>query len=473
MLFNSFTFWLFYLLVFIVYWKLQHKSQNNLLLIASYVFYAAWDWRFLFLILTSTLIDFILGRAIYLTKENQKRKLLLAMSVTANLSILGFFKYYNFFSTELNTLFIALGIPNMLPTLDIILPVGISFYTFQTMSYSIDIYRSETKPIKSLRDYALYVSFFPQLVAGPIERSSRLIPQVISKRQWKNDYFLEGFYLVVYGLFLKIVIADNMASIVNTIFSKDTATLSGLEVLLGVYAFAFQIYGDFAGYSSIARGIAKWLGFDLMVNFRMPYLASNPSDFWRRWHISLSTWFRDYVYIPLGGNRHGDARSHLNLFVTMFLSGLWHGAAWTFIFWGMLHGAYLSIYNILKKRFGFTAIEDGKYRRLKHILSVVLMFNLVGLGWLFFRASDMSQAFDFLGLIYSSFHMTTFALGIIVMLLFYIFPLFLYELWTEKKGLMAITKISTLKQFLFYAYLIFMLLIFPSPTAHEFIYFQF
>lgn len=473
MLFNSYTFWIFYLLVFTLYWKLPHKMQNLLLLIASYVFYAAWDWRFLFLIFASTVIDFFLGFYIYKVKLKQNKRRLLWLSILANLSILGFFKYYNFFSLELNTLFITLGIPDMLPTLNIILPVGISFYTFQTMSYSIDIYRSEIKPINNFKDYALYVSFFPQLVAGPIERSSRLIPQVITKREWKSDFFLEGFYLILYGLFLKVVIADNMASIVNTIFSSNSKELSGLDVLLGIYAFAFQIYGDFAGYSSIARGTAKWLGFDLMVNFRMPYFANSPSDFWRRWHISLSTWFRDYVYIPLGGNRKGELRTNLNLMGTMILSGLWHGAAWTFIFWGMIHGFYLLLYKIAKKTELFFYLKKEQFNTLKRIALTLIMFQLVSLGWLFFRSENIAQALSFLSLIFTNFYATTFSFGVLSVFAFYILPLILYELWTEKKGLLAITEVSTAKQILLYGYFIFMLIIFPSPTAHEFIYFQF
>lgn len=466
MLFNSFTFWFFYLFVFTIYWRLPHRGQNYLLLVASYFFYGAWDWRFLFLILASTTIDFWLGQMIDHASDKKKRKRFLVLSIAANLSILGFFKYYNFFSVELNTLLVAIGAPDMMPTLDIILPVGISFYTFQTMSYSIDIYRNEIRSIKSFTDYALYVSFFPQLVAGPIERSSRLLPQVISKRTWHNDYFLDGLYLVMYGLFMKIVIADNMASIVNAIFQEGAVQPTGLEVLLGVYAFAFQIYGDFAGYSSIARGIAKWLGFDLMVNFRIPYLASSPSDFWNRWHISLSTWFRDYVYIPLGGNRSGNIYN--NLMVTMFLSGMWHGAAWTFIGWGVLHGVYLMIYRATG-----TLTKYFEHWTIAKISAIIIMFHLTCLGWLFFRAEDFHQVGTFLSLIVSDFRITPMAVGLVGLMGFYLIPFLLYEIWTEKRGLMGMVQASVGVQVLFYAYLIFMLLFFPSPNVHEFIYFQF
>jgi len=469
MLFNSYTFWAFYIVVFISYWALKHKYQNTLLLIASYVFYGAWDWRFLFLILTSTLIDFVLAQKIEDAKTTRKKQSILGLSIFANLSILGFFKYYNFFSSELNSLFINIGIPSMLPTLDIILPVGISFYTFQTMSYSIDVYRKEIKPTRNFKDYALYVSFFPQLVAGPIERSSRLLPQVLHDRSWKKDYFSEGLYLVLYGLFLKVVIADNMASIVNYIFAKPSNELTSLEILLGVYAFAFQIYGDFAGYSSIARGIAKWLGFDLMVNFRMPYLANNPSDFWKRWHISLSTWFRDYVYIPLGGNREGKVTSHRNLMLTMFLSGLWHGAAWTYVLWGILHGLYLSVYNLI-----FAKREFKRFSQLKNIIAIVVMFHLTCLAWLLFRANDMDQVFTYIVKIFEfDTSLSVFFMGSISLMVFYVLPLMVYEVWMDKKGLMALLEQKSMVQAMFYCYILLMLLFFPSPTAHEFIYFQF
>lgn len=470
MLFNSYTFWLFYLVVFLIYWKLGHTAQNRLLLVASYVFYGAWDWKFLSLILLSTSVDYLLGQRIYDAPQPRK-KVLLFLSIAVNLTILGIFKYYGFFSNELNGLFVELGISAMLPTLDIILPVGISFYTFQTMSYSIDIYRGKVRPIRSFPDYALYVAFFPQLVAGPIERSSRLLPQVIRIRSRQNADFLDGFYLVLYGLFLKIVIADNMAPLVDNIFAKEGSQLTGPEVLIGLYAFAFQIYGDFAGYSSIARGVAKWLGFDLMVNFRMPYLATNPPDFWRRWHISLSSWFRDYVYIPLGGNRAGELSAHRNAMMTMILSGMWHGAAWTFVIWGILHGLYLSLYKLLGGLFGLPTAS--RFRSLQRLVAMCVMFHLVLLGWLFFRAENINQAIEFMGVLSSSFEVTELALGFASIIAFYVFPLILYEFWVERNGLMALTGKPARVQAAFYLYILTMLLFFPSPQAHEFIYFQF
>ena len=335
MLFNSYPFWAFFLIVYIVYLKLPKNYQNIYLLIASYIFYGSWDWRFLSLIMISTMVDFWAG--ISIVKNDIKRNVYLSISIITNLGILGIFKYFGFFSDQLSHFFTLMGVDYLFPTMNIILPIGISFYTFQTMSYTIDIYRGNMEPIDNLIDFALYVSFFPQLVAGPIERSYRLLPQIIQPRQFCKANISEGLYYIIYGLFLKIVIADNMAIISDSIFNQDPEDLVGVDVLFGSYAFAFQIYGDFSGYSFIAKGLAKCLGIDLMTNFKMPYLSIDPSDFWRRWHISLSSWLRDYLYIPLGGNKQGKLKTYRNLFITMLLGGLWHGANWTFIFWGMFH----------------------------------------------------------------------------------------------------------------------------------------
>ena len=317
------------------------RLQNGILLIASYVFYGFWDWRFLALLFVSTVVDYNLALLIEKSESPGERKALLAASICVNLGILGFFKYFGFFAESFASLLNSFGFQSSTPFFNIVLPVGISFYTFQTMSYTIDVYRRKLPATRNFFDFALFVSFFPQLVAGPIERATKLLPQVLQPRKFSQSNFVEGFYLIILGLFKKVVIADNMAPIVNYIFSRDVSTLSGAEVLVGVYAFAFQIYGDFAGYTDIARGVAKWLGFDLMLNFRMPYFATSPSDFWQRWHISLSSWLRDYLYIPLGGNRQGTLLTYRNLMLTMVLGGLWHGAAWTFVAWGFFHGLIL------------------------------------------------------------------------------------------------------------------------------------
>jgi len=364
-LFNSYAFWGFFLLIILLYRWANHRTQNTILLVGSYAFYACWDWRFLPLIAITTLINYYTGIGIekYAQSGEEQRvvkkrqKLLLAVSIVASLGMLGFFKYWGFFIDSTTAFLSAVGLSVSVPVLEILLPVGISFYTFQTMSYTIDVYRGETKPTKNLADFALYVAYFPQLVAGPIERSSSLLPQILERRARREGDFAEGLSLVMLGLFMKVVVADNLALIANGGFSEHE-DVTGADALMGVYAFAFQIYGDFAGYSLIARGVSKWLGIDLMTNFKMPYLARNPSDFWQRWHISLSSWLRDYLYIPLGGNRGKKWKVYRNLMLTMLIGGLWHGAGWTFICWGGLHGILLCIYRpfgnklILKRWYG-------------------------------------------------------------------------------------------------------------------------
>jgi D-alanyl-lipoteichoic acid acyltransferase DltB (MBOAT superfamily) len=393
-------------------------------------------------------------------------------SVVVSLGLLGFFKYYGFFAHEMFDLLTWLGVPASLPTLRIVLPVGISFYTFQTMSYTIDVYRGHTPVTRDILDFALYVAFFPQLVAGPIERSTHLMPQVLSPRRLKAGDFSEGLYLVVLGLFKKIVIADNMATIANGVFQSPTSQLSGLDCLLGVYAFAFQIYGDFSGYSDIARGTAKWLGFDLMVNFNLPYFAQSPREFWHRWHISLSTWLRDYLYIPLGGSRHGRLATYRNLMLTMALGGLWHGAGWTFICWGVLHGLLLSADRAL-----FRADRDLRvsyWENAAILFRVAVTFNFVCLGWLFFRAESITQAWNMLVLIFTDLHPTTFSQFAAASLAFYLLPLLAFELWLLKSGdLDRPVKSAWPVRAAVYSYCAAMILLFHPIVAHEFIYFQF
>jgi alginate O-acetyltransferase complex protein AlgI len=478
-LFNSYTFWLFFLAVIGLYsLSRQLRWQNSVLLIASYVFYGFWDWRFLSLLFISTVIDFSVARALERTSEEGRRKALLAVSLTANLGILGVFKYLGFFTESMVELLNALGVQSSLGVLEVLLPVGISFYTFQTMSYTIDVYRRQLPATPNFFDFALFVSFFPQLVAGPIERASKLLPQLLHPRPRSETAFAEGLYLVLLGLFKKIVIADNMAPIVNAVFSRDVATLSGAEVLVGVYAFAFQIYGDFAGYTDIARGVAKWLGFDLMLNFRMPYFAVSPSDFWRRWHISLSSWLRDYLYVPLGGNRHGPLLTYRNLMLTMILGGLWHGAAWTFVAWGVFHGLILCLYRIGETLWGSRHPAPAVVRSGPlipgRLLSIVVMFHLTCLGWLFFRAESIGQAGAMLGRLGSDPALTPFALGAAALIVFYVLPLLAFEVWLERKGdLLALLKTRGWVRGLVYGYLLFMLWFFPALGQYEFIYFQF
>ncbi len=341
MTFNSMQFVLFFTIVFLAYWRLGFRNQNRLLLAASYLFYGWWDWRFLGLMLLSSSIDYFCGLGLGRTDDPSKRKRLLWTSMTANLVILGFFKYFNFFIDSLDSGLDRAGVDWLAPSLGIVLPVGISFYTFQSMSYGIDVYRRELKPIRSFFDFALFVSYFPQLVAGPIERATALAPQITTPRlRPDKTKVVEACSLILVGLVKKVVVADLAAEVANDVFSRS-GEAGFFELLIGVYCFAIQIYGDFSGYSDMARGVSRLLGIELMENFKQPYFSATITDFWRRWHISLSQWLRDYLYIPLGGNRKGPRRTYINLGVTMLLGGLWHGAAWTFVVWGALQGLYL------------------------------------------------------------------------------------------------------------------------------------
>ena len=471
MLFNSYTFWLFFAVVAILYRFLPHRGQNFMLLGASYVFYGYWDWRFLFLLLLSTVFDFTAGLLIA-RFTGKKRKLILICSLTASLTLLGFFKYFNFFARELTELLQQLGLHVSPPALHIILPVGISFYTFQTMSYAIDVYRGQTKPVRNFFDFALYVSFFPQLVAGPIERSSHLVPQIVHPRRVRAEDFRQGLYHVLIGLFKKIVVADNMAFFVRAAFQTPMDQLTAVDCLVGIYAFTFQIYGDFSGYSSIAQGVAKWLGFDLMFNFRHPYFAVSPSDFWNRWHISLSTWLRDYLYIPLGGNRRGRLKTYRNLLLTMLLGGLWHGANWTFLAWGILHGFLLCLHRFVSGK--KLQMPEPKPHGFIRFVKMIVMFHCVCLGWLFFRAESIHQAGMMLGKFGGSWRMTEFALFTFGSMAFYVLPLIAFEWWVEKKDdLLALTKCAWPIRAAVYVYMVLMLFFFPSPVQNEFIYFQF
>lgn len=480
MLFNSWTFWLFFAIVLPVYWRLPHRAQNLFLVVASYVFYGWWDWRFLLLIAFSTAMDFTLGHLVAAAPVGPKRDWSIRVSVTVNLLLLGMFKYYNFFAEELSHLLASLGMGVSLPVLQIILPVGISFYTFQSMSYVLDIARGVTRPAGRFVDFALYVSFFPHLVAGPIMRSGTkdhdplgrgLLKQLEAPRHYRMGDFQEGLYHVLLGLFKKIVVGDNMASLVNAVFATDPAKLAGPECVVAIFAFAWQIYADFSGYSSIAQGIAKWMGIDLMANFRMPYLALDPSDFWRRWHISLSTWLRDYLYIPLGGNRCGPWLTYRNLLITMLLGGIWHGANWTFVLWGLFHGLLLCGYRFFHAEGKSASPPAGLW---SSVWRRVLMFHLVSLGWLLFRAESVTQAAQLAQRMVTAWQMTPLALSMGGLLVFYVGPLLVYEIWVEHRWqLTALLDTAWVPRMLVYAYCTLMLIVFPSPVAHEFIYFQF
>ena len=400
MLFNSIDFAVFLPIVFILYWFVVNKNinlQNLLIVFASYFFYGWWDWRFLFLIVFSSVVDYFIGLAISKEKKASKKKLLLWISLSVNLGLLGFFKYYNFFLDNFVSAFSFFGSDIEVGGLNVILPVGISFYTFQTLSYSIDIYRGKLVPTKDFVAFSAFVSFFPQLVAGPIERATHLLPQFYKKRTFNYDLAVDGLKQILWGLFKKVVIADNCAKYANIIFN-DSADYSGSTLILGAVLFAFQIYGDFSGYSDIAIGVSRLFGFDLMKNFAFPYFSRDIGEFWRRWHISLSTWFRDYLYIPLGGSRGTTASKVRNTFIIFAVSGFWHGANWTFIVWGLLNAIYfIPLLLSNKNRINVDTVAQGKFfPSIKELLQIGITFLLTVFAWIFFRAKSVSHALDYI-----------------------------------------------------------------------------
>jgi alginate O-acetyltransferase complex protein AlgI len=400
MLFNSIEFLIFLPVCFIIYWfVLQRylKLQNAFILVASYFFYGWWDYRFLALIAFSTLVDFAIGIAISNSSVRSRKRLLLLLSLLVNLGLLGFFKYYNFFIDSWVDAFNSLGVVMHKSTLNIILPVGISFYTFQTLSYTIDVYRGKLQASRHLINFAAYVAFFPQLVAGPIERATNLLPQFSRKRVFKEDQAISGIHLILWGLFQKVVIADSCAPYVNSIFD-NYENMNSASLILGAVYFAFQIYGDFAGYSNIAIGTARLLGFDLMRNFNHPYFSRDMAEFWRRWHISLSTWFRDYLYIPLGGSRGSKWMQLRNVMLIFIVSGFWHGANWTFIFWGFLHALFfLPILLIDKNRKNLDQVAKGTLLpSLRELGQMSFTFILACIAWVFFRAPSFMDAVNYI-----------------------------------------------------------------------------
>jgi alginate O-acetyltransferase complex protein AlgI len=448
MTFHSLDFAAFFLIVTAVYWRLSHRAQNWFLLVASYLFYGWFEPWFCLLLAGTTLVDWYAGLrmdpdasmpaeayANPAVDERARRRWWLVLSLVSNLTVLGFFKYFNFFVESVEAGLGALGIATSLPVLKVVLPVGISFYTFQSLSYTIDVYRGRLRACRPLRDFALFVAFFPQLVAGPIERAEALIPRVLSPRVFNLVVARDALVLMAWGLFKKLVIADNVGVIANRVFSmKDP----GFEMLwAGVFAFGIQIYADFSAYTDIARGCARWLGFDLMKNFDHPYLAVSPSDFWRRWHISLSSWFRDYLYIPLGGSRHGLPRTLLNVMITFVISGLWHGAAWNFVLWGAFHGTLLVIER------GWRAVRGVGRHAGRHRLPVwralpqwAVMFVLVHIGWLMFREADAAMLWRDLTLVPGTAPLAERQAGLYLFLvaLTLSLPLWAHSLWTLWHG---------------------------------------
>ncbi|MBK7036399.1 MAG: MBOAT family protein [Bacteroidetes bacterium] len=478
MLFNSLGFALFLPIVFILYWFVANRNlkfQNVLLLASSYFFYACWDWRFLFLLLFSTLLDYLSGLKIEKAKNKNHKKFWFYLSIIINLGFLGFFKYFNFFAESFGELLSQFGLQVNPWTLKVILPVGISFYTFHGLSYVIDIYKGRIKAERSFLIYGVFVSFFPLLVAGPIERATHLLPQIQKKRTFDHDHAVDGLRQILWGLFKKIVIADQCAIYANEVFN-NSEMYSGSALLLGAVFFAFQIYCDFSGYSDIAIGTAKLFGIDLLRNFAYPYFSRDIAEFWRRWHISLSTWFRDYLYIPLGGSKGNVVTKVRNTFIIFIISGFWHGANWTFIAWGALNAIYFIPLLLLdKNRNNLDIIAAGKYLPgIKDFFKMILTFMLVVLAWIFFRADDLPHAFQYISTIFSN---SLFKDPLLIPTTVKVFvPIFLIVEWLGREHQFGISNMRNIRPGVirWSIYLIILAVIYVySGNSQEFIYFQF
>ncbi len=475
MLFNSLQFVIFFIVVVSIYFSIPHRYRWILLLIASYYFYMCWNAKYIVLIFFSTLVDYFAGLQMSRTAEKRKRTKYLVMSLMTNLGLLFTFKYFNFFSRSVGEFFQALSIPIQPHLLHVLLPVGISFYTFQTLSYTIDVYRGKIPHEKHLGIFALYVSFFPQLVAGPIERAANLLPQFYKKMTFDDERIAAGLRLMLWGFFKKIVVADRLSLYVDAVY-KNVDFHSGLTLLVATYLFAFQIYCDFSGYSDIAIGAAKVLGFDLMKNFDRPYFSLTIPEFWRRWHISLSTWFKDYLYIPLGGNRVPVARMYMNLAIVFVVSGMWHGANWTFIFWGALHGAYI-VSSRLSLGFRDRLVE--RYHINKKLVTfsrMFISFQLVCFSWIYFRADSLAHANLVVSKIFSLHWGRLYipAMDQFVYGLFAVALLLTGDILLEKFNLStAILKQPVYVRWAAYASLAIVILLIGVFNGSQFIYFQF
>lgn len=477
MLFDTPAYFAFLIFVVIVYWRLNHRAQNIFLLVASYVFYGWWDWRFLALMIASTTVDFLVARRISPDHPGSNRKRWLALSLVWNFAVLGVFKYFDFFAGSLDGALNHLGIHNIpLPLLRIILPPGISFYTFEEVAYVVDVYKGRVRAAASYLDYALFISFFPHLIAGPIQRPAQLLPQVHNARVFDADRFFDGLMLIFSGLIRKCVIADNCALLANAAFGGQFGPSNFWTVLIGTYAFTWQVYGDFSGYSDIARGCAQLLGFHLMVNFRQPFLALRLQDFWRRWHISLSTWLRDYLYIPLGGSANGQWNTARNLFVTMVLAGLWHGANWTFVIFGAIHGVVLAAERYffpLKSKPGTAIQQAGAAGFFARWGQRILTFNVLCLSLAFFRATSLSAAVQFLAGL-SNFAWRSEYLSAFFMLCLFSIPLFLVDLLQEAGNQeYPFAKSPYALRTGLAAFALVVLALFSGSNLNAFVYFQF
>ncbi|WP_339916531.1 MBOAT family O-acyltransferase [Yeosuana marina] len=483
MVFNSLEFFIFLPIVFVLYWFVFNKAlkgQNSLLLVASYVFYGLWDWRFLSLILLSTIVDYFVGIRIYDSGDSLKRKSWLWVSVIFNVGLLGFFKYFNFFVDSWIDFSSFLGYDIQSPwMLHIILPVGISFYTFQTMSYSFDVYYKKLQPTTDFLSFAAFVSFFPQLVAGPIERASNLLSQITNKRTFDYHQTVSGLKLILWGLFKKVVIADSIGPIVDDIFANHT-DYPASTLILGVTLFSFQVYGDFSGYSDIAIGTAKLFGIELMSNFKFPNFSRNVAEYWQRWHVSLSTWFRHYVYIPLGGSRVSQLKSVRNICIIFLISGFWHGANWTFVFWGGFHAlAFIPVFLMGRNTIYKDSVvgQNTFFPSLIEIGQVLLTFGIVTFSRIFFRSESITDAFSFITRIFTNFSYAPFThpMGYRMIDYYILIVLFvLYEYRIRKDERAPFKFKSKIVRFFAYAVAILgMLLFYDDQIDRSFIYFQF
>lgn len=483
MLFNSLSFVLFVPIVFICYWFVFHKkisSQNFLLLVSSYVFYGWWDWRFLFLLAFSTLLDYFSGIKIEQSGVQRSRKAWLIISIGINLGFLALFKYYNFFISEFSGMLSGFGIKMNPWVLNIVLPVGISFYTFHGLSYIIDVYNKKIKAVRNIVDYSLFVCYFPLLVAGPIERATHLLPQLQKTRVFQYHQAVSGLRQILWGLFKKIVIADNCAEYANMIFN-NYGDYNGSTLLLGALFFTFQIYGDFSGYSDIALGTSRLFGIELLRNFAFPYFSRDIAEFWRRWHISLTTWFRDYVYIPLGGSKGGTIKRIRNTFIIFLISGFWHGANWTFIAWGFLNAVYF-LPLLLKKsnRTNLDTVAAGKILPgFKDFYQMIVTFGLTVFAWIFFRSVTITDAISYIGTMFSKsfFEVPKFtsmgnAVAISALIIF-----FIAIEWIGREGHFALERIerkmARTTRWIFYSFILFLIGMYMPTTETPFIYFQF
>jgi alginate O-acetyltransferase complex protein AlgI len=478
MLFNSFSFAIFLPIVFALYWFVTNKNlkfQNLLLLVSSYFFYAYWDWRFLFLLVFSTLLDYFTGLKLYAAENQKMKKIWFWLSISVNLGFLGFFKYYNFFITSFAEAVSHFGLQVNPWTLKVILPVGISFYTFHGLSYVIDIFNNKIKAERNFIDYSVFVSFFPLLVAGPIERATHLLPQIKEKRVFDYAKAVSGLRQILWGLFKKVVIADQCAEYANIIFD-NSATYTGSTLVMGALFFTFQIYCDFSGYSDIALGTARLFGIDLLRNFAFPYFSRDIAEFWRRWHISLSSWFRDYLYIPLGGSKGGTWKKVRNTFIIFLVSGFWHGANWTFIIWGFLNALYIMpsiLFNT--HRNNLNTVAQGKYLPSgKEVFSMAITFVLTVFAWIFFRAENLNHAVDYIAGIFSPSLLSMPEVKpktIIILIIF-----FMIVEWFGREQQYAIADLGTKwkRPFRWMAYLVILELIYLfAGSQQQFIYFEF